>query len=33
MGHACAINVRVLTVSASWNPGSLTSGIVSGLNT
>jgi cold shock CspA family protein/peroxiredoxin len=33
MGHACAVNLRVLKAGARWNPGSLTSGIVSGLNT
>jgi cold shock CspA family protein len=32
MGHACAINVRVLKDGARWNPGSLTSSIVSGMN-
>jgi cold shock CspA family protein len=32
MGHACAINLRVLKDGARWNPGSLSSERVSGMN-
>lgn len=32
VGHDCAINLRVLSAGERWGEGSLTSGIVSGLN-